>query len=168
MCLIKKALITYEAHVTKQTGCWGWKGSKNPGGYGKITVKIATKCITISAHRLSHLVHKGEIPLGQIVLHKCDNPSCTNPEHLFLGTQLDNMKDKVSKNRHSTTKSISNAKLSIEAVLYIWNSRKYLTAKTLAFKFNVNIYTVRDIWLKRTWTHITDPTPAPQDVGTSQ
>lgn len=165
MELISLAMLTYEAHVVKQEGCWGWKGSKTPGGYGKVSVRIDKKPITISAHRLSYLAHKGDVPFGKLVLHKCDNPICTNPEHLFIGTHLENMQDKCTKGRSSTVKSISNAKLTIENVLYIWSVRNSVVAKTLANNLGVSEYTVRDIWLKRTWRHITTPTPQPQAVG---
>ena len=164
MELLNKAMLTYEAHVVKQEGCWGWKGSKNSGGYGKVSVRLDSKSVTISAHRLSYTVHNGDIPEGKLVLHTCDNPICTNPEHLFLGTHLENMQDKCTKGRSSTIKSISNAKLTVERVLYIWEARNKLTAKTLAADLGVSEYTVRDIWLKRTWKHITDPTPQPQDA----
>lgn len=168
MSLIESAMITYEAHVTRTQNCWGWKGSKNPGGYGKITVRIDGKATTISAHKLSYQVHKGDVTSGLSVLHKCDNPCCTNPDHLFLGTHKNNMEDKIAKGRGSTVKSISNAKLTRAQVLYVWGHRNStITAQTLATELEVNEYTVRDIWLKRTWTHITNPTPTPQgDVST--
>jgi len=169
MELIKSAMITYEAHVIKIQGCWGWKGSKNPGGYGKITVRIEGKPITISAHRLAYTAYRGDIPLGKLVLHRCDNPACTNPDHLFLGTHQDNMKDKIAKGRCSTIKSISNAKLTRPQVLYVWEHRNSrITAQALAAELGVNEYTVRDIWLKRTWKHITNPTPVPQDVVSTE
>ena len=164
MDLIKAASITYWAHVTKTQECWGWKGSKNPGGYGKITVRIEGRPITVSAHKLSYQLHKGEVPSSLLVLHHCDNPECTNPNHLFLGTQQDNMKDKMAKGRGSTVKSTSNAKLTKDQVLYIWEQRTTrITAQNLAAELGVSEYTVRDIWLKRTWKHITNPTPQPQD-----
>ena len=83
--------------VINPTGCWDWKGCcpKNPGygqfrSYGKI----------YRAHIASWLIFKGEIPAGRFVCHTCDNPRCSNPEHLFLGSNLENIQDMLSKGRH--------------------------------------------------------------------
>ena len=80
--------------------CWLWKGSSN-GIYGKLTINGKS----ISAHRLSYEIHFGEIPDGEgyhgtCVLHKCDTPLCANPNHLFLGSNLDNVQDMCKKGRH--------------------------------------------------------------------
>lgn len=79
------------------TGCWIWMNFCNPKGYGMFHV-ISGKSMRLS-HCVSHELFKGEIPKGLLVCHHCDNPFCVNPEHLFLGTNLDNIKDKVRKGR---------------------------------------------------------------------
>lgn len=77
-------------------GCHLWIGKTEPTkGYGEI--EIGGK--VIKAHRLAYIIHKGPIPNGAHVLHLCDTPLCVNPDHLRLGTHLDNMKDKVKKSR---------------------------------------------------------------------
>lgn len=76
-------------------GCWLWTKGRMPFGYGAIVVNGKTKL----AHRVSYEAHVGPIPSGLCVLHRCDVPPCVNPEHLFLGTQLDNMRDKIAKGR---------------------------------------------------------------------
>lgn len=82
--------------VIKTEGCWKWVATKHKG-YGMIRPGgLAPK---IAASRASWLIHFGEIPFDMHVLHKCDNPECTNPEHLFLGTHRDNMLDKETKGR---------------------------------------------------------------------
>ena len=81
--------------VNKTLGCWIWKGYVTKGGYGTLTVNS----ITTFAHRFSWELHNGPIPYGLYVLHKCDNPSCVNPSHLYLGTQADNLVDMVQRNR---------------------------------------------------------------------
>lgn len=78
--------------------CWNWTGVKGSGERGRL--KINYKFIT--AYRFSYELHKGEIPDGLFVLHSCDNPSCVNPDHLFVGTQKDNLDDREAKNRRLT------------------------------------------------------------------
>lgn len=75
--------------------CWIWLGSINQDGYGNIWVDKKPW----RTHRLSYFIHKGEIQKGLCVCHKCDKPACINPEHLWLGTHIDNMKDMVTKKR---------------------------------------------------------------------
>lgn len=77
------------------TGCWLWTASINNSGYGQILEKRKAKL----AHRISWVLHNGPIPFGMHVLHKCDTRPCVNPSHLFLGTNSDNVRDRVKKNR---------------------------------------------------------------------
>lgn len=83
--------------VNKKTnsGCWEWTARKNDDGYG--TIKINNK--QCYSHRFSWQLFNGFILKGLFVLHKCDNPSCVNPDHLFLGTKKDNAKDRDNKGR---------------------------------------------------------------------
>lgn len=75
--------------------CWEWKVGKDKDGYGQYWFKKRPT----KAHRASWEIHYGKIPDGLWVLHHCDNPSCVNPRHLFLGTVLDNNRDTIRKNR---------------------------------------------------------------------
>ena len=85
-------------HPTLTTPCWIWTAFCNADGYGVFGTGAKT---LISPHRFSWELHFGPIPDGLWVLHKCDNPPCVNPSHLFLGTQLDNIQDMLSKGRAS-------------------------------------------------------------------
>ena len=80
-------------HVAKSDGCWEWQGYRNRKGYGVIGDP------TQLAHRVVWRATRGEIPEGLCVCHRCDNPACCNPEHLFLGTNTDNMLDREQKGR---------------------------------------------------------------------
>lgn len=78
------------------TACWEWQGTKTRKGYGQ----LGTAGRAQYAHRVSWELHNGTIPNGLIVCHRCDNPPCVNPTHLFLGSYTDNLKDALAKHRH--------------------------------------------------------------------
>lgn len=84
--------------VYKTRKCWNWTGSR--GRYAQIYVSgWPGRKTFIGVHRFSWTLHFGSIPAGTQILHRCDNPICVRPSHLFLGTQLDNMRDKYKKGR---------------------------------------------------------------------
>lgn len=78
-----------------EEGCWEWSASTKPFGYGQLAVNNRPAY----AHRISYEIHYGPIPEGMFVRHTCDNPLCVRPTHLIVGTQLDNMKDMISRGR---------------------------------------------------------------------
>lgn len=95
------AAVRFWRFVRKGAGCWEWTGHSNrPGGYGRFAVQATRPIVLVVAHRYSWELHFGPIPPGMIVCHRCDNPSCVRPDHLFLGTQSDNVRDSVTKGRH--------------------------------------------------------------------
>ncbi len=117
--------------INKDNGCWEWTGKINSNGYGQINLG---KNNIVSASRFSWIYHFGEIEDNLYVLHKCDNRKCVNPDHLFLGTQKDNIQDCYNKNRmpskfgikhkkHKRTVLINNIarKLSFEDIKTIKN-----------------------------------------------
>ena len=85
----------------KPDACWNWIGAKHPFGYGDIRLGGGSRqrTIHIRAHRFSYELHHGPIPAGLDVCHSCDNPTCVNPHHLFVGTARDNVLDAIRNNR---------------------------------------------------------------------
>lgn len=96
MASLKERFFKYV--VVNADGCWGWSGSRHPQGYGMISNRPKYSSPRL-AHRVSWELHFGDVPSGMLVLHRCDNPVCTNPAHLFIGSQQDNMDDMASKGR---------------------------------------------------------------------
>ena len=84
------------AQVKKGPGCWVWQGTVNAQGYGRVR-----RGAIGGAHRVSWVIANGAIPDGMHICHKCDNPPCVRPDHLFAGTRSDNMKDCTSKGRNT-------------------------------------------------------------------
>jgi hypothetical protein len=87
--------------VDTTSKCWLWQGAINQGGYGQFSFYYDGKKRTIAAHRLAVMLDRGSIPDGLVCCHKCDNPRCVRPDHIFLGTHGDNARDAASKGRHS-------------------------------------------------------------------
>lgn len=85
--------------INKTTKCWEYKKVPKTNPYGTVTIRIDGKQLCLRAARVSYETFVGKIPKGLFVLHKCDNPPCINPNHLFLGTNRDNMGDMKNKGR---------------------------------------------------------------------
>lgn len=94
-----------------ECGCWIWLGMVDGGGYGSF--RIGAKMV--KAHRASWIIHRGPIPEGLRVLHQCDMPPCINPDHLFLGTQLENMQDMFAKGRQPNLHGEKNPNVKLTA-----------------------------------------------------
>ncbi|WP_432444511.1 HNH endonuclease signature motif containing protein [Sporomusa sphaeroides] len=123
--------------INSNTGCWEWtgalKGKDRLKQYGHLTIGSRSKGTrkTVSAHRYSYKIYKGNIPDNMDVCHKCDNPKCVNPEHLFIGTRQDNVNDRESKGRnktpHLTGDNHPSRKLTYEIVKVIRSSKESST-----------------------------------------
>ncbi len=91
--------------------CWPWKAYRMPHGYGVHSLSPKEPKREALVHRIAWLLEHGSIPMGVHVLHRCDNPPCCNPAHLFLGTQADNIADMVAKSRQQSGERSGKAKL---------------------------------------------------------
>ncbi len=137
-------------NVNKTDSCWEWLACKFRLGYGHVRYnKLET-----TAHRVAWMIVNGAIPEGLYVLHHCDNRSCVNPSHLFLGTALDNMRDKIEKGRVRSVCGVNHpsAKLSEEQVISI--RRSSLDNKTLSAKYQVSLALIYHIKNRKLWKHI--------------
>lgn len=136
--------------VLKGEGCWEWQGYTNSGGYGATW----DKGVSVLAHRASYTFTYGTIPEGMDVCHRCDNPKCVRPDHLFLGTGKDNIRDQIEKGRHPHNETHGMAKLTVEIVKTIRLENTTIGYKTLAKKYGVNPSTIASVVNRTTWKDV--------------
>lgn len=151
--LSEKQIKNYWKSVCKTESCWIWNGA-TIRGYGRF---IIVPAITTGTHRISWAIHNGgEIADNLVVCHKCDNPSCVNPEHLFLATQSENVADKVKKGRHYVNKKHCNSKLTPAQISEIRNSYKprFTTQRFLAEKYGVSRENIHYILKGKSWKNL--------------
>lgn len=150
------------------TGCWLWTKSRSAKtGYGHAH---DSRGVTVSAHRLSYSVFRGPIPQGLLVLHTCDIRHCVNPDHLYIGTHLDNGRDARERGRTATGdrnathlypekvargERQGNSKLTAAKVREIRALvASGLKGRQIAPSFGIHLQTVKDIMAKRSWKHV--------------
>lgn len=131
--------------------CWHWQGTIQNTGYGAIWYLDKLYL----AHRVSWEIHNGPIPDGMNVCHECDNPPCWNPAHLFVGSDADNMADKVAKGRQPRGETNGNARITEAQVIQIRALRASgYQQQELADMFGISQPTVGQIVRRVTWKHI--------------
>lgn len=147
--------------VDPDTGCWIWQGPRRRNAYGVATNKSG---VTTSAHRVCYeAAHGVTLPRHLVVCHKCDNPPCVNPDHLFSGTHSDNMKDCAAKGRLKLTLAGANlptmfgtdnakAKMNPDKVVLIRASTDPI--KAIARRFGIDPKTVRQIRNREIWKQV--------------
>jgi hypothetical protein len=155
-------------------GCWEWIGYISPNGYGNFYVEGS-----VYSHRFSYEFFKGPIPKGKMVCHTCDNRRCVNPDHLWLGTHTDNMRDAIAKGRLNPRKlnqprgdehgmrkhperanpkfgsEHSHAKLTEEIVSEV--RKRYIKGERvadMAREYGIHSVTMRDSIRRKTWKHV--------------
>lgn len=132
------------------SGCWLWDASQNRDGYGNFRFRDKI----LNAHRVAWYIYRGAIPRGVQVLHKCDIRSCVNPQHLYLGSQRDNVLDCENRKRarHPKGDQHKNAKISEKQAIYIfWDSRPQ---HEIARDYKISQPLVSSIKNQKAWTHI--------------
>lgn len=146
------------------SGCWLWTAGVDGEGYGRIFDGKRKR----QAHRFSWEYFKGKIPVDKKVLHCCDTPCCVNPDHLFLGTQQDNIADMFRKGRNKSGSCLGEkngmSKLTAEGVLSIRNSD--LSSRELASIFQVGQMHICRVRRGERWKHLTLPIEGENLAGT--
>ena len=135
-------------NIKGENDCWEWSGCYCKG-YGKFSLEGHARIAT----RIMWRLYYGEDPCGQCLLHTCDNPSCCNPKHLFLGSIQDNNKDMAKKKRNKRGEQHWNSKLGKQEVAEIYMSAD--SGVFLAKKYEVSIATIHNIRNDASWTHVT-------------
>ena len=148
--------------VNKVTGCWDWTGGKRrKNNYGVMFHREGDKKLSVAAHRMSYMIFiSRQIPDGLMICHKCDNKGCINPDHLFAGTNQDNVDDFVKKGfkeatiprgeKHQNTKLKNDTVANMKADL--WGGQ--LSIRQVSEKYNVTMRTATNIKYGCTWGHI--------------
>ena len=142
----------FEEKYTKGDGCWEWQAYKDRQGYGRFSIRRVARL----AHRISYELYVGKIPDGLCCLHRCDNPACVRPDHLFLGTQDENVYDRDVKGRGPIGEKHGSAKLTEEQVMDIraMYGKGKTTQTKIAEMFGVDQHTISSIVLLKTWAHL--------------
>lgn len=151
-------MFFFERHFTRVPfGCWEWDGLRftKRGGYGSFTCR-PLGVINQRAHRVSYQIsHACNLLRSQHVLHRCDNPACVRPNHLFLGDQARNMEDKVSKNRQNIGQDHGRSKLSeLQVLEIIRRVSSGERSRKIARDFGISEATISDIKWGRSWAHL--------------
>jgi hypothetical protein len=164
--------VRFWSKVQKGEGCWEWTGHTTPHGYGMICMG-GHKGKNVTTHRVSYMLHHGAIPSRACVLHKCDNRKCVRPDHLYLGTQADNVRDMYQRNRQPKNDRVAlmlktptigsmngSAKLTEGDVQEIRqrSTGRRGEAHRFAEEFGVNAMSIYKVLKGKTWKHVTRDT----------
>jgi len=144
-------LERFKLRVKITPTCWEWTGMQDKDCYGLLTVENQSR----RAHRLAYELFVSEIPQGMCVLHRCDNPPCVNPKHLFLGTVADNNEDKRLKKRQTFGANVNTAKLTesqVKEIRVLRQSGQHL--KPIAKLYRVTHQLISQICRKECWKSV--------------
>lgn len=138
-----------------ESGCWIWTGACHPvSGHGAIGSGGNKENKPLRAHRVSWELYRGPIPDGLVVCHKCDTPACVNPDHLFVGTQADNVRDMIAKgrDRKARGKERPDARLNDDAIRAIRSDAR--SNPRIARDYGVSTAHIWNIKHRRKWAHV--------------
>lgn len=153
MIISKEDIVRFWSKVDIQSKnkCWNWKAARVHDGYGRFGLQYRI----VRAHRVSYQIAYGNFDERLCVLHKCDNPACVNPNHLFLGTNQDNMNDQKSKSRNPFGERNPRHKLTESQVIEIRKLyTKGLTQSEIGRMFNISQNQVSEIILRNHWKNV--------------
>ena len=142
------------------TGCWLWTKCADRSGYGFMSVGGKAE----RAYRVAWALVHGDIPGGKVICHRCDQPSCINPDHLFLGDQADNIRDMMAKGRHGARKGTDNWSRGVDRHCAKLNDEDVRTiralhaegagTRALALRYSVDRTNIQLIVRRATWKHV--------------
>ena len=141
-------LPDFDVAINPTTGCWEYQGYIHHDGYGA----VQRNGVRAQAHRMAWMQLRGPIPDNMLLCHKCDNRKCVNPDHMFIGTNADNQKDKAEKSRACRGESRPLAKLTEKIVREMRASTE--PTHILAKRYNIDKSTVKRARNGRTWKHV--------------
>lgn len=146
----KSAESRFWQKVSFGDGCWEWQASLSTHGYGQFNIGVKL----YGAHRVAYALKNGPIPDGAQILHRCDNPACVRPSHLFPGDHRSNMRDMAAKGRSTRGERNPSAKLSLDQVREIRERLEFSrrgAQKLLASEFGVAPRTISAIAARKLW-----------------
>ena len=149
---VKKALLEKRKIVGE---CWEWQGQVDHRGYGRRTFGQRDQKRKTLVHRISFAVFKGPIPEEKCICHTCDNRLCFNPDHLWVGTLQDNLKDMKDKGRHAIGKMLPQTKLDERKVIEI--RRRYTDGEkvsSIAKDYGTTYQPIYNVCIGKTWRHV--------------
>ena len=147
--------IRFWQKVRKSDGCWEWQAHRFRTGYGALRISGKTE----TAHRVSYRLNVGPIPEGLWVLHRCDNPGCVRPDHLFLGTRLDNVADMDAKGRRTqailTVADVQEIRARAEMLPRTRSGKRKMGSMIqLAAEYGVSKGTIKYVVARKLWRHV--------------
>lgn len=145
-------LLAERSTINPETGCMIWNGNKSADGYGEYY--FCGK--TLRVHREAYRFVNGDFDDRLIVCHRCDNPSCANPDHLFLGTNRDNTNDMLAKGRSAKGERHGNSRLTSESVLAIRKMREEegKSFRDIGVAFGICKEAARQVCARKRWGHV--------------
>jgi hypothetical protein len=160
-------VVRFWRYVKRSAGCWEWTGYLDKDGYGQFRLQVDGKWTYRKAHVLMYRWYVGPVPRGRFVCHRCDNPWCVYPGHLFVGTHAENEADKDQKGRRPSGETSYVARLTekdartirrlceqSQAMTMKERKRCGLTLSGLATRFGLSKGGIYSVVLRRSWRHV--------------